>query len=94
MKFSGSLLIDFFFIKACGLVKNLALMTHITTEVDEVPVIRLAFNCGVEDIRLVGGDVMNNPKVFLVFINGNILGATIGYQRLVQVRKFTVSLFF
>ncbi|XP_011203561.2 DNA-directed RNA polymerase III subunit RPC2 [Bactrocera neohumeralis] len=70
--------------EACGLVKNLALMTHITTEVDEGPVICLAFNAGVEDIRLIGGDVINNSKVFLVFINGNILGITISYKRLVQ----------
>ena len=39
--------------EACGLVKNLALMTHITTECDDKPVIRLAYNAGVEDIRLV-----------------------------------------
>lgn len=71
--------------EACGLVKNLALMTHITTEVDEAPVMRLAFNSGVEDIRLLGGETINNPKVFMVFINGNILGVTIGYQRLIQI---------
>lgn len=71
--------------EACGLVKNLALMTHITTEVDKNPVIRLAFNSGVEDIRLLGGESINNPKVMMVFINGNILGVTIGYQRLIQV---------
>lgn len=71
--------------EACGLVKNLALMTHITTEVDEGPVIRLAFNSGVEDIRLLGGEAINNPKVFMVFINGNILGVTISYKRLIQV---------
>lgn len=71
--------------EACGLVKNLALMTHITTEVDEEPVIRLAYNSGVEDIRLLGGETINNPKVFMVFINGNILGVTIGYKRLVEV---------
>lgn len=71
--------------EACGLVKNLALMTHITTEVEEGPVIRLAFNAGVEDIRVVGGQTINDPKVFTVFINGNILGVTIGSQRLIQV---------
>lgn len=74
--------------EACGLVKNLALMTHITTEVDEAPVIRLAFNSGVEDIRLLGGETINNPKVFMVFINGNILGVTIGYKRLIEVGFF------
>lgn len=73
-------------IQACGLVKNLALMTHITTEVDEAPVIRTAFNSGVEDIRILGGKPINNPKVFMVFINGNILGVTYGYQRLIKVK--------
>lgn len=68
--------------EACGLVKNLALMTHITTEVEEGPVVRLAFHSGAEDIRLVGGDAINNPEVFLVFINGNILGVTRNYKRL------------
>jgi DNA-directed RNA polymerase III subunit RPC2 len=34
--------------EACGLVKNLALMTHITTDVDEQPIIKLAFMLGVE----------------------------------------------
>ncbi len=34
--------------EACGLVKNLALMTHITTDVDEEPIIRLVFSLGVE----------------------------------------------
>lgn len=71
--------------EACGLVKNLALMTHITTEVDEEPVRRLAFNSGVEDIRLLNGEAINSPHVFMVFINGNILGVTIAYRRLIQV---------
>lgn len=71
--------------EACGLVKNLALMTHITTDVDKEPVIRLAFNSGVEDIRLLSGESINNHRVMMVFINGNILGVTICYQRLIQV---------
>ncbi|KAJ6642091.1 DNA-directed RNA polymerase III subunit RPC2 [Pseudolycoriella hygida] len=70
--------------EACGLVKNLALITHITTEVDEEPVVRFAFNCGVEDIRNLGGRPINNPKVFMVFINGNILGVTYRYERLIK----------
>lgn len=36
--------------EACGLVKNLALMTHITTDVEEEPIIRIAFMLGVEGI--------------------------------------------
>ena len=38
--------------EACGLVKNLALMTHITTDVEEEPIIRLAFMLGVEGLFL------------------------------------------
>lgn len=34
--------------EACGLVKNLALMTHITTDVEEEPIIRLVHSLGVE----------------------------------------------
>jgi DNA-directed RNA polymerase beta subunit len=34
--------------EACGLVKNLALMTHITTDVEEEPIIKVAFMLGVE----------------------------------------------
>lgn len=56
--------------EACGLVKNLALMTHITTEVEEGPIIRLAYNVGVEDISLLGGDEINGPHVYMVFLNG------------------------
>lgn len=65
-------------------------MTHITTEVDEAPVIRTAFNSGVEDIRILGVPI-NNPKVFMVFINGNILGVTYGYQRLIKVHLLHTS---
>ena len=34
--------------EGCGLVKNLALMTHVTTDQNEKPIKRLAFNLGVE----------------------------------------------
>ncbi|XP_063218109.1 DNA-directed RNA polymerase III subunit RPC2 [Bacillus rossius redtenbacheri] len=71
--------------EACGLVKNLALMTHITTEVEEAPIIRLAFNVGVEDVNLLGGEEINSPQVYLVFLNGNILGVIRDYIRLVNV---------
>lgn len=57
--------------EACGLVKNLALMTHITTECNQLPITRLASNAGVEDIRLLGGEEINHPDVYLVFLNGN-----------------------
>nr|CAG8580948.1 7796_t:CDS:10 [Entrophospora candida] len=50
--------------EACGLVKNLALMTHITTDDEEEPLKRLAFNLGVED------------NSYMVFLNGLMLGIT------------------
>jgi len=32
--------------ESCGLVKNLALMTHVTTDEEEEPIIRLAYMLG------------------------------------------------
>ncbi|XP_076040363.1 RNA polymerase III subunit RpIII128 isoform X1 [Oratosquilla oratoria] len=71
--------------ESCGLVKNLALMTHITTEVDPEPIVHLAFNCGVEDINLLSGEELSNPDVYLVFLNGNIMGVTRNHRRVVRV---------
>ncbi|KAJ8955588.1 hypothetical protein NQ318_001418 [Aromia moschata] len=71
--------------EACGLVKNLALMTHITTEVDDNPLIRLAINSGVQDINKVTSIYIHSPLAFMVFLNGNILGITKNYHMLIQV---------
>ena len=76
--------------EACGLVKNLALMTHITTDVDEEPIIRLAHLLGVEgewvctsssppntrppDISLATGTEIYSPGTFVVQVNGSIIG--------------------
>merc|ERR1719334_2983401 len=73
--------------ESCGLVKNLALMTHITTEVDEGPIARLAFNCGVEDIHLLSGEEVSDKRIFTVFLNGNILGVVRDYRKLVRTFK-------
>ncbi|XP_016091773.1 DNA-directed RNA polymerase III subunit RPC2 [Sinocyclocheilus grahami] len=69
--------------EACGLVKNLALMTHITTDMEDGPIVKLAFNLGVEDINLLCGEELSYPTVFLVFLNGNILGVIRDHQKLV-----------
>ena len=58
--------------EACGLVKNLALMTHVTVDLPEASIIRLAFNMGVEDINLLSGEEMTQEDVYLVFINGMV----------------------
>ncbi|KAF0305075.1 DNA-directed RNA polymerase III subunit RPC2 [Amphibalanus amphitrite] len=69
--------------ESCGLVKNLALMTHITTEADDTPIIRAAFNIGVEDISFLCGEELSHKSVYIVFLNGNILGVTRNYRRLI-----------
>ncbi|KAI9326598.1 hypothetical protein DFJ73DRAFT_954860 [Zopfochytrium polystomum] len=61
--------------EACGLVKNLALMAHITTDSEEEGVRKLAFILGVEDINcLTGSDMYRDPLTYLVFLNGIIMG--------------------
>ena len=60
--------------EGCGLVKNLALMTHVTTDEEESPLIRLSFALGVEDLRLLNGEDIHNPTSCLIFINGQIIG--------------------
>lgn len=71
--------------EACGLVKNLALMTHITTDQEEGPVIRLAFNLGVEELQYLSGDELSCRDVFIVFLNGNILGVVRHHRRLIRM---------
>lgn len=45
-------------------------MTHITTEVDEAPIIEVIFNLGVEDIITFSGDEVHQQNVYMVFLNG------------------------
>lgn len=62
--------------ESCGLVKNLALMTHVTTDEEEGPLRKLAFSLGVEHIHFItSADVYEKGKsASLVFLNGTILG--------------------
>ena len=71
--------------EACGLVKNLALMTHITTDQEEEPIKRLAFNLGVEDVNLLSGEELGRPELYIVFLNGNILGVVRNHTSLVHL---------
>ena len=59
--------------EACGLVKNLSLLAHVTTDEDEEPVRRTAFDLGVEDAEMVTGEELNSGS-YLVFLNGLVLG--------------------
>lgn len=62
--------------EACGLVKNLALMTHITTDVEEEPVINACFWLGMEDINMVDACSLHSEGVFCIFLNGTPIGIT------------------
>ncbi|KAL6518573.1 DNA-directed RNA polymerase III subunit 2 [Orobanche gracilis] len=60
--------------EACGLVKNLALMTHVTTDEDEGPLMSLCYSLGVEDLELLSGEELHMPNSYLIIFNGLILG--------------------
>ncbi|TFK29086.1 DNA-directed RNA polymerase [Coprinopsis marcescibilis] len=82
--------------EACGLVKNLALMTHITTDVEEAPIARIAFMLGVEDISLTTGTEIYGPHSYVVYINGTIIGVTrtptkfvAQFRKLRRARRFS-----
>ena len=60
--------------EACGLVKNLALLAHITTDEDTQPIERLCRDLGVEDVLRLSGHEINSQNAHLVLLNGLILG--------------------
>ena len=76
--------------EACGLVKNLALLAHVTMdeEVDNKSLERVCFDLGAEDVTLLTGDEINSYKTYLVFINGLLTGAHSDPEVLVlKIRK-------
>ncbi|KAI4141596.1 MAG: hypothetical protein L6R39_005272 [Caloplaca ligustica] len=56
--------------EACGLVKNLALMTHITVDDDPAPVRRLVAALGAQDISVASGKELYVEGAYMVFVNG------------------------
>ncbi|KAL3417661.1 DNA-directed RNA polymerase iii polypeptide [Phlyctema vagabunda] len=62
--------------EACGLVKNLALMTHITTNDEEEPVRKLVFVLGAEDIVSMSGKEIYEDGAYVIFVNGTPLALT------------------
>ena len=60
--------------ESCGLVKNLALMTHVTTDEPAEALRELAFDLGCEQLGMESGLSQNDPGSTLVFLNGSILG--------------------
>ncbi|KAI4184114.1 MAG: hypothetical protein L6R41_004968 [Letrouitia leprolyta] len=56
--------------EACGLVKNLALMTHITVDDDPAPVRKVVAALGAQDISASNGKELYVSGAFMVFVNG------------------------
>jgi DNA-directed RNA polymerase III subunit RPC2 len=61
--------------EACGLVKNLALLAHVTSDQEVEPIQRLCMDMGVEAIGLFTGEEINHMSTYLVLLNGLLLGA-------------------
>uniref|UniRef100_A0A7S4I9T1 DNA-directed RNA polymerase subunit beta n=1 Tax=Odontella aurita TaxID=265563 RepID=A0A7S4I9T1_9STRA len=61
--------------EACGLVKNLALLAHITTDEDTGPIERLCRDMGTQDVTMLTGNETNANGAYLVLLNGLVVGA-------------------
>ncbi|OAL55566.1 beta and beta-prime subunits of DNA dependent RNA-polymerase [Pyrenochaeta sp. DS3sAY3a] len=62
--------------EACGLVKNLALMTHITTEDDEGPVREIIHQLEAVDICTQTAEEIHTEGVYIVCLNGTPTAVT------------------
>ena len=60
--------------ESCGLVKNLALTTHVTTDSPEGPLYKLAIDLGMEDANMIGGDELHDPENYVIYLNGQPIG--------------------
>ena len=73
-------------------------MTHVTTDMEEEPLARIAFNLGVQDPGMLSGEELYQESVYMVFLNGTILGVVRNHARLVRIfrmlrRKCLISSF-
>ncbi|KAI8870494.1 DNA-directed RNA polymerase III 130 kDa polypeptide [Ramicandelaber brevisporus] len=68
----------------CGLVRNMALMSHITTDVDPVPIVRILYSLGVEDFSLLSGVELHGESAYIVMMNGQLLGVTRNAKQLLR----------
>jgi len=62
--------------ESCGLVKNLALMTHVTTDEEEAPLARTCLLLGVQPISHLAASELHARNAARVFLNGTLLGVT------------------
>ncbi|MES1918074.1 DNA-directed RNA polymerase III subunit RPC2, variant 3 [Bonamia ostreae] len=73
--------------EGCGLIKNLALLAHVTTEEDDQILISIAFALGAEDIKNCSRDFYTDKNAFVVFVNGRAIGIHFDYQKFVNSFK-------
>lgn len=62
--------------EACGLVKNLALMTHITTDDEEAPIRKLCYILGAENINIIDSATLHSKGTYGVYLNGTLVAIT------------------
>ena len=74
--------------ESCGLVKNLALTAHVTSDAPELPLLRICTDLGMEDAALLSGDELYSKCHYLVFLNGQPVGVHKQPQKF--VRNFRV----
>ena len=55
---------------ACGLVKNLALLAHVTHDDESVDLESICFDLGTEEVTTMTGEEINAEDSYLVFLNG------------------------
>lgn len=60
--------------ESCGLVKNLALLTHVTNDDEEGPLIRLLYALGCQPTGQLSGAQLHSRWAAQVFLNGTFLG--------------------
>lgn len=60
--------------ESCGLVKNLALLTHVTTSADDTQLLRLSTTLGMESVEAISSADMSDPTVYMVLCNGRLVG--------------------
>lgn len=58
----------------CGLVKNLSLLTYVTTDQNDEKLVRTLYSLGVENPYFVSGEEFNTPDTYLVLLNGTLVG--------------------
>jgi len=73
--------------ESCGLVKNLALLAHVTTDSDSSTMRTICFSLGVQDTSMMSGSEIYKTNTYLVFINGQLIGVHSDVKRFVREFK-------